>query len=146
MSLRSSSPGTRSWARGEGFTPRGCLDFPGVGDKGGRVQSLLSCGLEALTPPTSCPVGSNTAVKHSGLLFFGGVSFGLQGWVFFFFFFHFNEPSIWKISSQSHATNTKLEPSVQIKQLGAFVPLRAEMYGSFRLRGPTLSLNSFFFP
>lgn len=96
-------------------------------------------------PPTSCPVGSNTAVKHSGLLFFGGVSFGLQGW-FFFFSFHFNEPSIWKISSQSHATNTKLEPSVQIKQLGAFVPLRAEMYGSFRLRGPTLSLNSFFFP
>lgn len=71
-----------------------------------------------------------------------------RGFVLFYFFFpfHFNEPSIWEISSQSHVTSTKLEPSVQIKQLGAFVPQWAEMCSSFSLRERTLSLSFFFFP
>lgn len=90
---------------------------------------------------------------HCGQIFrnFYSISWRTLAWfrgfvLFYFFFFHFNEPSIWEISSQSHVTNTKLKPSVQIKQLGAFVPQRAEMCSSFSLREHTLSLSFFFFP
>lgn len=48
--LRSSSPGDQVVA-GAGLTPSGCLDLPGVADKGTRAQGALRCSLEVFTPP-----------------------------------------------------------------------------------------------